>query len=81
LTESSAAPGCRIAVDIGGTFTDLVLLEDGLATATVKTPTTPDDPSEGVESGVVRLLEERSAKGVGELVHGTTLVSNALIER
>ncbi len=81
MTESSAAPGCRIAVDIGGTFTDLVLLEDGLATATVKTPTTPDDPSEGVESGVVRLLEERSAKGVGELVHGTTLVSNALIER
>jgi N-methylhydantoinase A len=81
LTDGSTARGCRVAVDIGGTFTDLVLLEDGVATATVKTPTTPDDPSEGVETGVVRLLEERSAEDVGELVHGTTLVSNALIER
>ena len=81
MTESSTDSGCRIAVDIGGTFTDLVLLEEGLATATVKTPTTPDDPSQGVEDGVVRLLEGRSAGDVGELVHGTTLVSNALIER
>jgi N-methylhydantoinase A len=81
LTERSVGQGCRIAVDIGGTFTDLVLLEEGRATATVKTPTTPDDPSEGVENGVVRLLEEHSAEHVSELVHGTTLVSNALIER
>jgi N-methylhydantoinase A len=71
----------RVGVDIGGTFTDLVLLEDGRATATAKTPTTPEDPSEGVESGLVRLLAVRSAAPVEDLVHGTTLVSNALIER
>ncbi|MGH2949393.1 MAG: hydantoinase/oxoprolinase N-terminal domain-containing protein, partial [Solirubrobacteraceae bacterium] len=73
--------GCRVGVDIGGTFTDLVLLEDGRATATAKTPTTPDDPSTGVEEGVRRLLADRAGDRVGDLVHGTTLVSNALIER
>jgi N-methylhydantoinase A len=71
----------RVAVDIGGTFTDLVLLQDGRATATAKTPTTPDDPSVGVETGVLRLLAEHPPEAVGEIVHGTTLVSNALIER
>jgi N-methylhydantoinase A len=71
----------RVGVDIGGTFTDLVLLEDGRATATAKTPTTPDDPSAGVEAGVLRLLDDHPAAAIGELVHGTTLVANALIER
>jgi N-methylhydantoinase A len=71
----------RVAVDIGGTFTDLVLLEGGRATATAKTPTTPDDPSLGVETGVLRLLGEGARRQVGDVVHGTTLVSNALIER
>jgi N-methylhydantoinase A len=71
----------RVAVDIGGTFTDLVLLEGGRATATAKTPTTPDDPSVGVETGVLRLLSEHPAETIGEMVHGTTLVANALIER
>jgi N-methylhydantoinase A len=71
----------RVGVDIGGTFTDLVLLEGGRATVTAKTPTTPDDPSAGVESGMLRLLAERAAERVEDLVHGTTLVSNALIER
>ena len=70
-----------MGVDIGGTFTDLVMLEDGRATATAKTPTTPDDPSEGVETGVRRLLGEHAPERIGELVHGTTLVANALIER
>jgi N-methylhydantoinase A len=71
----------RVAVDIGGTFTDLVLLEGGRATATAKTPTTPEDPSVGVETGVLRLLPGHPPETIRELVHGTTLVSNALIER
>src|SRR6266511_7094 len=71
----------RIAVDIGGTFTDLVLVEAGRVTASAKVLTTPGDPSIAVESGIGRLLDRVSAEHVDEVVHGTTLVSNALIER
>jgi N-methylhydantoinase A len=71
----------RIAVDIGGTFTDLVLVEGGRVTASAKVLTTPGDPSIAVESGIGRLLERIGAEQVDEVVHGTTLVSNALIER
>jgi N-methylhydantoinase A len=71
----------RIAADIGGTFTDLVLSSDGRVVASVKVLTTPGDPSIAVETGLARLLEHVRAEDVREVVHGTTLVSNALIER
>ncbi|HEX8863885.1 MAG TPA: hydantoinase/oxoprolinase family protein [Actinomycetes bacterium] len=71
----------RIAVDIGGTFTDLVLVEGGRVTANAKVLTTPGDPSVAVETGIGRLLERVGASCVDEVVHGTTLVANALIER
>jgi len=71
----------RVAVDIGGTFTDLAVLEDGGIGEIVKTPTTPEDPSKGVEVGLRRLLDTRRAGGISEVVHGTTLVANTLIER
>jgi N-methylhydantoinase A len=71
----------RIAVDIGGTFTDLVLEEHGRVVATEKVLTTPDDPADAVVRGVETLLTGRSGASVVEVVHGTTLVSNALIER
>jgi N-methylhydantoinase A len=71
----------RIAVDIGGTFTDLVLLFDGRVSASVKLLTTPTDPSEAVEEGIAQFLGGISPSDVGEVVHGTTLVANALIER
>ena len=71
----------RVAVDIGGTFTDLVLLDENRVVATRKVLTTPDDPSRGVADGVEELLDGFDAKAVVEVVHGTTLVSNALIER
>jgi N-methylhydantoinase A len=71
----------RIAVDIGGTFTDLVLVEGGRVTANAKVLTTPGDPSIAVETGIGRLLERLGAGCVDEVVHGTTLVANALIER
>ena len=73
--------GSRIGVDIGGTFTDLVLLTGGRATALGKTLTTPRDPSLGVAEGIARLLNEVDPADVTEVVHGTTLVPNALIER
>jgi N-methylhydantoinase A len=74
----------RVGVDIGGTFTDLVLIDDETGSRAVgKVLTTPEDPSEGVESGLAELLgrEGVEAGQVGTIVHGTTLVTNALIER
>jgi N-methylhydantoinase A len=76
-----SASGARIGVDIGGTFTDLVLVQDGRVQAVAKTLTTPSDPSLGVAEGVGRILDGVAAGEVSEVVHGTTLVSNALIER
>ncbi|MEM8795428.1 MAG: hydantoinase/oxoprolinase family protein [Pseudomonadota bacterium] len=74
----------RMAIDIGGTFTDTVLM-DGQARiiATAKTPTTPHSPEEGALAGACHVLSEAKAKwaDVAGLVHGTTLATNALIER
>ena len=74
----------RIGVDIGGTFTDLVLYDDASVRMwKEKVLTTPDDPSAGVLTGITRLLEQAGKRGsdVGVVIHGTTLVANALIER
>ncbi len=74
----------RIGVDIGGTFTDLVLVDEATGAVRVgKLLTTPKDPSQAVEEGVVTLLHEAgaAATAVRALIHGTTLVTNALIER
>jgi len=71
----------RIAVDIGGTFTDLVLLEGDILRHTAKTLTTYPDPSEGVATGLEEILPGWERERISELVHATTLVSNALIER
>ncbi len=73
----------RMGVDIGGTFTDFVLVDDRTGQLRLeKVLTTPDDPSRAVRQGLERLLtgEVRPAD-VSVLIHGTTLVINALIER
>jgi len=78
------ASSVRIGVDIGGTFTDLVLLDEATGAMRVgKLLTTAKDPAQGVEAGVVRLLDEVGirAEAIGTLIHGTTLATNALIER
>jgi N-methylhydantoinase A len=74
----------RLGVDIGGTFTDLVVIDETTGAARVgKILTTPKDPAHAVEQGIASLLEEsRTAAGsVRAVVHGTTLATNALIER
>src|SRR3954471_11549622 len=74
---------CLVGVDIGGTFTDLCLVRDGRILAVGKVLTTEESPSEAVES-VLRDALEREGIGADELervVHGTTLVTNAIIER
>jgi len=74
----------RLGCDIGGTFTDFVLLNDQTGEImTGKCLTTPQDPSDAVEEGI-RALEEATPDFVGkldELIHGTTLVINSIIER
>mgnify|MGYP003866605529 CR=1 FL=1 len=74
----------RLGVDIGGTFTDFVL-EDGASGRTWfgKTLTTPHDPGEAIVTGMQSLLADAgvNAADVGTVVHGTTLVTNAVIER
>jgi len=74
----------RIGVDVGGTFTDFVLHDPARQlVATGKRLTTPDDPSEAIIAGVLRLLEETGLKpsDLHSIVHGTTLVTNTIIER
>lgn len=74
----------RLGCDIGGTFTDFVLLNDDTGEMmTGKCLTTPQDPSDAVEEGI-RTLEMTAPDFMGkldELIHGTTLVINSIIER
>lgn len=85
MTEHTPArPSCTIGVDVGGTFTDLVLHDAGRATTrTAKLLTTPGDPSRAVIEGVRRLLATADVRieQVTTLVHGTTLITNTLLER
>ncbi len=73
----------RIGVDVGGTFTDVVLLDDRTRRVwSTKVPTTPLDPAEGALTGISRVLElSQSAPGdVGFIGHGTTIATNMIIE-
>jgi N-methylhydantoinase A len=74
----------RIGVDVGGTFTDFVLVDGPHGMIhTGKRLTTPGDPSQAILEGVERILQE-SDVAIGQLatiVHGTTLVANTIIER
>ncbi|MGE0797572.1 MAG: hydantoinase/oxoprolinase family protein [Lautropia sp.] len=74
----------RIGVDIGGTFTDLALVDDQSGSLfTHKRLTTPADPSIAVIEGVREILRDNGCdiRAVTHVVHGTTLVTNAVIER
>ena len=70
----------RVGVDIGGTFTDVVV-ERGGSCLTSKVLTTPDVPVRGVLAGLRLALAELAPPDIGAVVHGTTLATNALIER
>ena len=73
---------CRLAADIGGTFTDVVL-DTPSGRHTAKVPTTPRAPESGVFEALDRVLAHSAtaATDVDVFVHGTTLATNALIER
>ena len=81
MTGSST--GYRIGVDVGGTFTDGILIDEKTGeTRIAKVPSTPGDPSVGFLAVVERILRETGieAADVGYLVHGTTVATNAIIE-
>jgi N-methylhydantoinase A len=74
----------RIGVDIGGTFTDLVIFNDATGNfALGKTLTTSRDPSQAIETLLLEVLERENIapQDVQQIIHGTTLVTNAIIER
>ncbi|MGH9822540.1 MAG: hydantoinase/oxoprolinase family protein [Blastocatellia bacterium] len=73
----------RVGVDIGGTFTDLLLLKNDGSSVIHKTLTTLSDPSLAVENALTYALDEGGINysEPGEIIHATTLVTNALIER
>lgn len=73
----------RLAVDIGGTFTDVVLELPGGKRITTKLLTTYSHPGEAVLEGIGKVMRQAGIEAgqVGLIIHGTTLATNALIER
>ena len=74
--------GYRLGVDVGGTFTDLLLInEESGATFTAKVPSTPEDSSIGVLNGIARICDESGINPgeVNRVMHGTTVATNAVL--
>ena len=84
MATSTSSPARRIGFDIGGTFTDFILADESTGRLHLhKCLTTPEDPSIGALEGMTDLLRAAGVAlaDVGQVVHGTTLVTNAIIER
>jgi len=75
----SSAEDVRVGVDVGGTFTDFVACDSTGRTTSLKVPTTPANPAGGVLDGLAAVT--RVAGRCASLAHGTTLVTNAIVER
>ena len=72
----------RLGVDVGGTFTDLLLIDDETGrTFTAKVPSTPADSSVGVLNGIAAICEESGIdpKAIARVMHGTTVATNAVL--
>jgi N-methylhydantoinase A len=73
----------RIGIDVGGTFTDVILVDDKSdELSAVKVPTTPDDPVIGAINGIRKILElsQVAAGDIGFIGHGTTIATNLIVE-
>ena len=82
-TDTSARRRLRIGIDTGGTFTDVVALdEDSGELVTTKTPSTPSNPADGFLAGVRKVLDLMGASGddITAVSHGTTVATNKLLE-
>ena len=73
----------RLGADIGGTFTDIILLAQDGALLSKKVLSTPDDYSRAIGEGVQALLDENgiAPDQIAEVAHATTIATNAIIER
>ena len=74
--------GYQLGVDVGGTFTDLLLIEEASGhTYTAKIPSTPSDPSQGVLNGIERIcgLASIEPSAIGSVMHGTTVATNTVL--
>ena len=74
---------CRLGIDVGGTFTDLYLLDEaGRRQHTLKVPSTPDDPSRAIVSGAATLLARHKIRpeAISYLSHGTTVATNTILQ-
>src|SRR3990170_4995989 len=79
----SAGPSYKLGVDIGGTFTDLTLIDaSGQGIYSHKVPSTPDAPSRAVARGVAELTRRlgTAPEAISGFVHGTTIALNAILE-
>jgi N-methylhydantoinase A len=78
-----SATGVRIGVDVGGTFTDIVLAREDGDLLVSKVASTPEDPGAAVVGGVASLLRAAAIapSAVIEVVHGTTVASNAILQK
>ncbi|MCA0205030.1 MAG: hydantoinase B/oxoprolinase family protein [Proteobacteria bacterium] len=84
MSGASGTGRWRVGFDIGGTFTDFILYDGAEGSVTLhKRLTTPHDPAEAALKGLEELVALRgiALSDVSEMVHGTTLVTNAVIER
>src|SRR5262245_8509307 len=81
ITTTFKSRTVRVSVETGGTFTDFVY-EHGGAVQIIKLPSTPDDPSRAITEGLMRITRETGASSSAiEVVHGTTVGTNALLQR
>ena len=79
---SSNARRYRLGVDVGGTFTDLLLIEDGSGRLfSAKVPSTPQDASQGVLNGIRKICEEAKIdlRQIEHVMHGTTIATNTVL--
>ena len=73
----------RIAIDTGGTFTDVIAIDEATGDQfAIKTPSTPDDPSRGLLNGINEVTEAagRDVGSLSQVLHGTTTATNAVLE-
>ena len=73
--------GIRLAIDTGGTFTDIIAIDDTVGSMTaLKTPSTPKDPSIGLLNSVAKAIAAREvdASDLGMVLHGSTVATNAV---
>ena len=82
---AQSKPGSLIGIDVGGTFTDCVLVDSQGKSTVEKTFTTPEDPSKGVMNGLEKFADIAGLSvatfltGVVRIVHGTTITTNAVL--